>query len=363
MDWLSDRGASQRLRQFDAAAAVMVDTEFVRERTFYPELALIQVGNADQILLLDAPALGRDPTLQAFLANSTLKVMHSASEDLQAFQHALGTLPSRLFDTQIAAALCGMDGGLSFQKLVLHFTGVSLEKGETRSDWLQRPLSEAQLKYAADDVRYLQTPFEALQTKLRELGREAWHAEDCQRLLDNAASSSADTQPHLAVKAAQNLTPAAQARLRQLLLWRDRIAERDNRPKNWILDAPLAVQLSEAPPKDSTEFRNRLDSYPKSPRKHRDEVWQIFSRTLGAEDLDIPLARALEPEEKNTLKRLQSAVTEQAKRLGIEETTLCSRRHLETLIQENRWSATLNGWRRQHLAAAFAAILPKVEID
>lgn len=359
MDWLSDREASQRLRQFDATTPVMVDTEFVRERTYYPELALVQVGAAQHVFLLDAPALGLDPAMVAFLRNPSLKVMHSASEDLQAFQHALGTLPSRLFDTQMAAALCGMDAGLSFQKLVLHFTGVTLEKGETRSDWLQRPLSEAQLKYAADDVRYLQAPFEALQAKLRELGREHWHAEDCQRLLDGAADNSTDTQPHLAVKAAQNLIPAAQARLRQLLLWRDQIAERDNRPKNWILDAPLAVQLCETPPEDAAEFRRRLDTYPKSPRRHRDTLWHVLSRPLTAEEQDIPLARALEQDEKQTLKRLQTAVAEQAKRLGIEETALCSRRHLETLILENRWSATLNGWRRQHLAAPFGAILPK----
>ena len=126
MEWLSDREAAQRLRQFDTAVAVMVDTEFVRERTYYPELALIQVGHADQTLLVDAPALGRDASLLAFVENPAVKVMHSASEDLQAFQYALGVLPGKLFDTQVAAALCGLDAGMSFQKLVAHFTCLQL---------------------------------------------------------------------------------------------------------------------------------------------------------------------------------------------------------------------------------------------
>lgn len=361
MEWLSDREAAQRLRQFDTAVAVMVDTEFVRERTYYPELALIQVGHADQTLLVDAPALGRDASLLAFVENPAVKVMHSASEDLQAFQYALGVLPGKLFDTQVAAALCGLDAGMSFQKLVAHFTGVQLEKGETRSDWLQRPLSEAQLKYAADDVRYLHAPYEALKTRLQELSRQDWHAEDCDRMIRVAAKSERDEHPHLAVRAAQNLSAEAQSRLCRLLQWRDQLAEASNRPKTWILDTPLAVQLSEQPPTDASDFRRRLDAYPKSPRRHRDDLWQELSRPLAQADRDIPLARALMPTEQQQIKQLQGVVATHAKQLGIDESVLCSRRHLETLIVDKRWSDTLSGWRRRQLADAFARTIPATE--
>ena len=182
---------------------VGLDTEFMRERTYWPQLALVQIALDDgRILLVDAarPALAR--ALVPLLTDpAAIKVMHSASEDLVAFHHACGALPEPLFDTQVAAALAGIGAGVGYQKLVLELTGTALEKTETRSDWLQRPLSARQLDYAADDVRHLHALHRSLEERLTALGRRAWLDEDCARLLAQSRDAG-EPWPHLAVRAA-----------------------------------------------------------------------------------------------------------------------------------------------------------------
>ena len=139
-------------------ARVGLDTEFIRERTYWPQLALVQIAIRDEILLVDPLVPGMAAALAPLLSDrNVLKVMHSASEDLVALQRGCGVVPTPLFDTQIAAALANIGSGMGYQRLVQERLGIALSKGETRSDWLKRPLTEAQLEYAADDVLHLET--------------------------------------------------------------------------------------------------------------------------------------------------------------------------------------------------------------
>ena len=158
---------------------VALDTEFIRERTFYPQLALVQLAVPGDVLLVDPLAPGIAAALRPLLVDPAVtKLMHSASEDLQALLRGCDALPAPLFDTQVAAALCGLGAGLGYQKLVEMITGVALAKGETRSDWLRRPLSDAQREYAADDVRYLHAVHAHLAPMLQALGRDDWRLAD-----------------------------------------------------------------------------------------------------------------------------------------------------------------------------------------
>ncbi|SDD22058.1 ribonuclease D [Aquimonas voraii] len=358
MQWIDTPADASRLSAWTRdSGPIAMDTEFMREKTFYPELALVQLGRPGEVLLLDAPRLGRLPEMRALLDAPTLKVMHSASEDLQALHHAYGCLPAPLFDTQIAAGLAGLDPSLSYQKLVAELCGVTLEKGETRSDWLRRPLSESQLHYAADDVRYLLQPFEELSRRLEALGRSEWLREDCERSLQQAVEVD-DPLPHLAVRPAQGLPRAAQARLRRLLLWRDRQARVGNRPRSWMLDTGLAVDIAQRAPLDRSAFEQLLDRNPKSPRRRRDELFDLANAEPTAEELDIPLAELPEPSERDFLRKLQQAVATVAAELKIADSMLASRRHLETLLREGRWSKHLSGWRRGVLEARLAPLLP-----
>jgi ribonuclease D len=334
---------------------VGLDTEFIRERTFWPQLALVQIATGDAILLVDMLVPGMPATLAPLLRDASIvKVMHSASEDLVAFGHACGCVPTPLFDTQIAAALSGIGAGMGYQRLVAELLDVAVDKGETRSDWLRRPLSAQQLAYAADDVRHLFALHDLLDARLASLGRGEWLREDCARLVD-AAGGGDDPWPHLALRAAQFLDAEAQARLLRLLRWRDAQARDSDRPRNWILDGELAVLLAKNPPSDATALKRLLESRPKSPLRLANAIWNALSTPL-ADEAGMPLARDDEADRK-TLRRLQDAVAERSRELALPDGVLASRRWLQALLEQKQWPPALAGWRRGQLEAALAPLL------
>ncbi|HZH43035.1 MAG TPA: ribonuclease D [Lysobacter sp.] len=341
-------------------ARIGLDTEFIRERTYWPQLALVQIAlgaGDDDILLVDPLEPGMTQAVAAILADArVLKIMHSPSEDLVAFMRACGTVPRPLFDTQLAAALCGIGAGIGYQKLVEQITGVTLEKGETRSDWLRRPLSPAQLHYAADDVRHLFALHDALTARLAELGRERWLHEDAERILRNAEHEAPERWPHLSLRSAQFLDRDAQRRLLRLLRWRDAYARENDRPKSWILDNELAVALARANPPDRHALQAMLDAHPKAPRKLGDAVWQALARAHDDEP-EAPDAAAAEQRDRARLRRLQDAVAARSAELGLPDGVLASKRWLEALLDTGEWPAALSGWRREQLEPRLEPLL------
>ncbi|MEA9884780.1 ribonuclease D [Xanthomonas campestris pv. raphani] len=334
-----------------------LDTEFIRERTYWPQLALVQMAIGEEILLIDPLIPGMTDALKDWLvAPDIVKVMHSASEDLVTFKCACGVLPRPLFDTQIAAALAGVGGGMGYQKLVQEVTGTLLTKGETRSDWMRRPLSPAQLEYAADDVRYLFAIHDALTAKLTAQDRLGWLAEDGERLLGTVEHDDGDRWPHVSLRTAQFLEPAAQRRLLRLLRWRDLQARQSDRPRSWILDNELASQLARFPPADLDALMRQFDKFPKAPRKLANAAWEALNTPLPDED-HAPLAQASTDGNKATLKRLQDAVAQRSRELELPDGILASRRHLETLIEQRSWPAALGQWRREALEADLLPLL------
>lgn len=348
-DWIGSTAREDR---------VALDTEFVRERTFHPQLALVQLAwPQGPVALVDVLATGGADPLTALLADpGVTKIMHSASEDLQAFQHTYGVLPRPLFDTQIAAAMCGYGAGIGYQRLVVEMTGHALEKGETRSDWMRRPLSDAQLHYAAEDVRYLPEMHATLAARLASLGRTEWHREDCERLLASALQGD-DPDPHLAMRSAQRMDPMQQARLRRLLRWRDRRAREADKPRGWIIDPELSAMLATRPPTDRRSFEALLDGMPRAPRRERAALWELVAAPLTPEEQAIPLATLPDPALRPLLRRAQDAVAAVAAGLEIPEGLLAAKRHLEVLLATGDWPAALSGWRHELLAPALEPVL------
>lgn len=337
---------------------VALDTEFIRERTYYPQLALVQLAVPGEILLVDPTVPGMAEVLRPLLEDPAIcKLMHSASEDLQALLRGCAAVPSPLFDTQVAAAMAGLGAGLSYLKLVEQITGVTLEKGETRSDWLRRPLSTSQLKYAADDVLHLHAVHSALETKLRELDRLDWLRADTERAIGNARNDADDPLPHMALRSAQSLDATGQARLCRLLRWRDVEARRVDRPKSWVLDNELAVLLSRRPPDDFHRFNTLLDAHPKAPRKSRRELWTLIEAPLSESERAIALNTASDSLDKQRLKLLQEAVAGVAQSLNLPEGLLCARKHLEALLDGRGWPDALEGWRRERLEPVLGPLL------
>src|SRR5690606_18396046 len=219
--WIDDPD-ELRARMAHRPARIGLDTEFIRERTYWPKLALVQIAlerdGEREILLVDSLPPGINEALASILSDTAiLKIMQSPSEDLVAFKHACDALPRPLFDTQLAAALAGIGGGMGYQKLVESITGVALPKGETRSDWLKRPLSPSQLEYAADVVRHRFELHDVLQSMLEKSGRNACLTSDAEGTLANAETDSLERWPHLSLRGAQFLVPTAQRGLIRLL--------------------------------------------------------------------------------------------------------------------------------------------------
>ena len=352
--WI-DQPAELLRRLESAPPRIGLDTEFIRERTYWPRLALVQMAVGAEILLVDPLVPDMPAAIAAWLdAPGVLKVMHSASEDLIAFKCACDTLPRPMYDTQVAAALAGIGSGLGYQKLVGQVAGITLPKGETRSDWLRRPLSAAQLEYAADDVRHLDALYAATIERLDALGRSRWLAEDMERTLVNAAREEGEAWPHLSLRAAQFLDGDGQRRLLRLLRWRDRYAREQDHPRSWVLDNELAVLLARDPPADGEALKRQLDATPKSPRRLADAIWQALVTPLPDEAaMPAPAPEA----DRNAIKRLQDAVARRSAELSLPDGVLASRRYLEALLEGGQWPPALQGWRRHELEAALAPLL------
>lgn len=359
-EWIADPD-ELRARMAHQPERIGVDTEFIRERTYWPKLALVQIAlereSRLEILLVDSLAPGINDTLASILADTAmLKIMHSPSEDLVAFKHACAALPRPLFDTQLAAALTGVGSGMGYQKLVESITGVPLPKGETRSDWLRRPLSASQLEYAADDVRHLFELHDVLESMLEKQGRGDWLAADAERTLANADADGLERWPHLSLRGAQFIDPQAQVRAIRLLRWRDQYARESDRPRGWILDNELALLIAREAPADRDALQGLLDSHPKAPRKLTGAIWDALHTGSPDED-DAPDARIMEKRDKNQLRTLQDAVAACSEKLELPSGVLASRRHLESLLDHGQWPDALEGWRREVLEPVLGPLL------
>lgn len=352
--WIDRSEPLDALISRHADAPLMLDTEFMRIDTFHPKLALVQLNLGGEIVVADPLAIPGLGALARQLADpARLTVMHSASEDLEALAPMLPRGLGRLYDTQIAAAMTGFGAGLSYQKLVAAVTGVELPKAETRSDWLQRPLTARQLEYAAHDVEYLPAVHAELDARLERLGRREWHAEDCARLVERATRREGDPEPQRGFKNAADWTREQQALLRRLLRWRDRTARIADKPRPWLLDDAHAVEFVLRPPVDVDDLYDRSKGLRVLRGPLRAELLDEIHRPLAAQDLEFaPILPLPGPREKRQLAALKDVVAAKAAELDIPKGLLCARRHLEALIMDGVWPAALNGWREDVLRDA-----------
>lgn len=361
-DWIEHRDALQSwLAMLPADAAIGLDTEFMRRNTYYPQLALLQLGWNGRHALIDPLAFEIGDALQPLLGDApATTVMHSASEDLETLAPLLPEGPRRLFDTQIAAAFVGMGLGISYRALVTELTGVELDKGETRSDWLQRPLTESQRSYAALDVVYLKTIHEQLSERLHQRDRGSWHAEDCERLKRRASQREGDPQPQRALRGAAEWPTPQQARLRRALLWRDRSARRLDVPRPWLLDDTLALSLAQQPPRSLADLEQRSRGQRALRAAPRLELLELLAEPVSAEEVGATAAIPGHPqgEAKKALAAMKQCVDKLAEELDLPPGLLCPRKALEEYVVTAEWPEFLEGWRREVLHDQLVNLLP-----
>ena len=339
------------------------DTEFVRERTYYARLGLIQIFDGREVALIDPVALPDLSPLSAVLTHpGVLKIAHSASEDLSILRLRLGVLPRPLFDTQLAASLVGMSPPPGYQRLITETLGVTLAKEETRTDWVRRPLSAGQLAYAGEDVEHLLPAFHKLRERLHELGRWDWAVEDSESMLVEAATDEAEDEVFLRFRSASRLKPAQQQALRDLAAWREREAKRRDLPRRFVINDDLLFDLATKPPATEQDLRS-LKGY--DARQVERQVPEILRLVIETHAEAKRSARAvlvpadLRPDEKRRLETLREVVQKEAERLAIRPDVLANRRPLERLIrgQARTTAQAFQGWRAEVLSPLLDPVL------
>lgn len=346
-------------RRLAAAPWLVVDTEFLRERTYYAQLCLVQIASADEIALLDTLAIDDLQPLAALMANpDVIKVFHAADQDIEVLQQALGAAPEPVFDTQIAAALAGMDGQISYARMIEDLLDTHLAKTQTRTDWSRRPLSTQALEYAADDVRYLAVAYPMLRDRLCALDRLSWVEADSQAL---AATASQPVEPGAAwrrLKSWHRLQPAQQQVLAALAEWRENEAMQANRPRKWVLSDDALLALARQQPVAADQLDTIQGVPPKTAKRHGTALLAAIHR--GRQRQATPLAAApqiLTDAQKHTLKQTRKQLAAQAQQHDIPAPMLATRKDLEQLVLGQRDVRTLQGWRAAVAGDALLALI------
>ncbi|WP_246434678.1 ribonuclease D [Teredinibacter haidensis] len=255
--WVEDKKTLDDLcTRWRACKILAVDTEFMRSQTYYPIAALLQVNDGEANYLIDPTVIQDCSAFGEMLTDiNIVKILHSCSEDLDVFQHLLGVIPVKLFDTQIAAALCGYGFSVGYGNLVKAVLDKDLPKSETRSDWLQRPLSTAQIDYAAIDVEDLFQLAQVLILKLKNLDRLFWATDDCEQVLTAFGNNQGDANSYLRIKQAWRLSRKNLTILKALAQWREGCAKNRDVPRNRVIKEHSLMDIASAAPSHISQLR------------------------------------------------------------------------------------------------------------
>jgi len=337
-----------------------LDTEFVRERTYYPRLCLVQAAIGDDILLVDPLRIGDEDLLRRFLAASREpRVVHAARQDVEVLLPLTGEPLAPLLDTQIAAALLGFPSQVGYGELVRQLLGVELKKGHARTDWAARPLKLEQLEYAADDVRYLLSAADELQSRLDAAGRLGWLAEECAQLADPGLYVTEPSGAWRRLKGLERMRPEERAVACALAAWREEKAMRRNLPRGWILPDEALRDVARLRPGSAAELR-RVASLPGGPayRLAGELLEQVGQAAHSPPPPPGPSAvERLTPEQQEAVRRLQAEVQAAATEAGISGEVLATRRDLVAMVRGARDVPPLAGWRRQVVGERLLAAL------
>lgn len=339
------RSLAELCSRLAAATWVALDTEFVRESTYYAKLGLLQIALDGNVACVDPLAVDLTPLLDVLYAPTLLKVMHAARQDVEVLYDLRRETPRPLFDTQIAAALLGHPAQIGYANLVEAVTGVKLPKLHTRTNWEARPLSAEQLRYAADDVIYLRDVYRRLDAELRARGRLPWLEEECAALADGALYRNDPELAYQRFGPGHGLTPAAHPVLKALAAWRERTAQTRNRPRTWIVSDAALIEIARVAPTTREALARVREVTTGLVQTHGDDMLNVV-RAARNEPPRAFWSEATPPTtaEQNLMRRLLAKVNDVARANAISAEVLATRRSLSALIRDGSGPLT-RGWR------------------
>lgn len=332
---------------------ICIDTEFHRETTYYPELALIQISNGEQTCCIDPLGITDFTPFLALLSNSNVtKVLHASGQDLEIFNHLFNTLPSPMFDTQIAAGLLGYGDQIGYAALIKKELNIDIDKSQSRTDWLKRPLNKDQILYAASDVYYLAKAYPKMVAQLTSLNRLEWLHGDFSELCMPAKYQVDTNIIWKKVKGNQKLHGIQLAILQAVAAWREESAQKRNRPRRRIVPDDALIDIARLKP-DSADKIKKLRSLNKT-RLNSEDASQLLQRMNNA----LHMAKEHWPKhakrhklnmrEEAIIDSLISLLKLKADEHHITPLNLASRKDLEALLQGNTDIPLMQGWRYTH---------------
>ena len=340
----------------ESHSRIGLDTEFMRERTYFSQLCLVQVSASTDIYCVDPLADGNMAAFWAAMSGRTW-IAHAARQDIEVIYQAAGRMPSALFDTQVAAGLLGMQPQIGYGNLVSELFDVDLPKSHTRANWAERPLPDRYLEYAAEDVEYLLPAYDILAERLESKGRLAWAEADSMLLTDPALYEIDPKSAVARLKGARRLRGNQRAVAERLAEWREKEALQRDKPRQWILRDNVIVDIAYKLPATIEQLRTIDDMPAKVVQRKGDEILQSIEEAAGDANAYRPPG-APDESQKNLLKRMQKIVQECARDLDIAAETIASKKELSAVIIDgNRNSRVFEGWRRELIGDQLAALL------
>jgi ribonuclease D len=340
-----------------------LDTEFLRERTYYPKLCLLQIGAPHADYFVDTLVCSDSARLSEFLADTRqIKIIHAVRQDLEALTHA-GICPVQpIFDTQVAAALIGHPDQVAYAWLVQHYCAVTLDKSQTRTDWTQRPLSPAQLAYAQDDVKYLGTLYEILRQALEDANKLEWLWEETAGVAEAIREAELPTEAWRRVRGIGTLSARGLVRGKALAHWREMTAQHLDCPRGWLLKDEAVLAMAAQSSLSMTTL-GKLDGIaPATLRRHGEAMLTILEAAEEEPDLDHPHWR-LSAEGTRLLGELQEVVRLCAADVQASATLIASRKDLEALILGAPSRRLLRGWRAALLGSTLEAKVAEYPLE
>jgi len=339
-----------------------LDTEFLREKTYYPKFCLLQIATLDWVACIDPIALDGEMGELFDVINdpNIIKVLHACRQDVEIFYQLTGQLPAPVYDTQLVAPLLGFQENPGYAMLVSGFLNINLSKTHTRTDWSQRPLSEEQLKYAADDVIYLAKIYQIMLKKLQDLGREDWLQEDFEQLMNPDLYDIPPEKAWLKIRGKNKLTGKQLAIIQVLAQWREEVAKKSNKPKNWILRDELILDMAKLQPvtiKALSEIRGITDGLVK---RSGQQVCQLILKAQDMPGLKLktkPNSSKKTQQQEAIIDILSAVVRIRADENALNPIILATRKDLEALLLGDDACLLLHGWRYSMVGQELQAIL------
>lgn len=339
---------------------IAIDTEFLREKTYYARLCLIQVANDDVIACVDPLALqDLTPLWDVFFDTRILKVLHASRQDLEIIHDLTGRVPTPIFDTQIAATVAGHEESIGYSRLVESICGEQLDKTLSRTDWSRRPLSAEQIRYAEDDVRHLRPIFKKLRTELIDTGRMQWLEDDFEYLSNPALYTTNPVEMFRKVKRGQMLRPKQLAVLRELAAWREIAAMKLDKPRKWLIDDDVLFEIARHPPA-TLEALAQIRGMEAGLKKWGKQILAATEQGLAIPENERPQwheRRKLKPSDKVLADLMMAVVRQRGLEHGVAPSLLASASDLEAIIAGDPEAALRNGWRARLVGNELGALL------